>query len=519
MEEDETMMSKEELREWIRAKVKKNGLLPPDMLQKRYELQSLLERRQTMDANLLKLQESVASCEAIVRKQYSLLGWEYRDTDSDDDESSGGGSGHIPPSPCESVQSGTQARLSPAVTGHSPLLPKQRGSKNPQRSRKRFQMKEPVVVLTRLPEWQIRDLRPPTPPMSTSDDESLSDSDSDDQWEPEIESSDSQCQSYNSGSKKRRKIDQVSKKKQVTGHERDQADTKTDADSDAAKTLKPQAKEPENTEHEQGEKTPTKESSPPANTKGVSSACVVTAFCQSDDATKDPPSVPQAELSVNMKVLARRRPMIWQPGKIAEIQTKEDGKMKYKVNFVEKGKSLVSAHHIALEQVPSVEQLFVGARVVIKCKVDQNSYSPGVLAELPSRKNKMRFLVFIDDHTPIYVPLHGIHLVCRPLSHPLDDIPDATHKNFMKGYLNSWPNPLLTHYPQGEIVQAEHNGVQKKCEVVMVDSSLIHVLFQEDQHKEWIYRGSMRLKHMINMRKQLESEKVTSKQSTSSDHK
>ncbi len=29
---------------------------------------------------------SVAACEAIVRKQYSLLGWEYRDTDSDDDD-------------------------------------------------------------------------------------------------------------------------------------------------------------------------------------------------------------------------------------------------------------------------------------------------------------------------------------------------------------------------------------------------------------------------------------------------
>lgn len=29
---------------------------------------------------------SVAACEGIVRKQYSLLGWEYRDTDSDDDD-------------------------------------------------------------------------------------------------------------------------------------------------------------------------------------------------------------------------------------------------------------------------------------------------------------------------------------------------------------------------------------------------------------------------------------------------
>lgn len=34
---------------------------------------------------------SVAACEAIVKKQYSLLGWEYRDTDSDDDKIAGCG--------------------------------------------------------------------------------------------------------------------------------------------------------------------------------------------------------------------------------------------------------------------------------------------------------------------------------------------------------------------------------------------------------------------------------------------
>lgn len=33
---------------------------------------------------------SVAACEVIVKKQYSLLGLEYRDTDSDDDDKSSG---------------------------------------------------------------------------------------------------------------------------------------------------------------------------------------------------------------------------------------------------------------------------------------------------------------------------------------------------------------------------------------------------------------------------------------------
>lgn len=51
--------------------------------------------------------------------------------------------------------------------------------------------KKPVVVLTRLPEYKVRSLRPPTPQQFYSEDESLSSSDSDMQWEPEVDSSDS----------------------------------------------------------------------------------------------------------------------------------------------------------------------------------------------------------------------------------------------------------------------------------------------------------------------------------------
>lgn len=52
-------------------------------------------------------------------------------------------------------------------------------------------MKKAVVVLTRLPEFKISALRPPTPQQFYSEDESLSSSDSDMQWEPEDDSSDS----------------------------------------------------------------------------------------------------------------------------------------------------------------------------------------------------------------------------------------------------------------------------------------------------------------------------------------
>lgn len=132
----------------------------------------------------------------------------------------------------------------------------------------------------------------------------------------------------------------------------------------------------------------------------------------------------------------------------------EKGQTKYKIHFEEKGKKRVSAHHIAFDHSPKVQQLCVGARVVVKTQANPRHFRPGILAEMPDRKNKMRcvfraftdesffsrykltvnlcfsqvvwklflffffpfsrFLVFFDDHKPSYVSLPVIHRVCRP---------------------------------------------------------------------------------------------------------
>ena len=68
----------------------------------------------------------------------------------------------------------------------------------------------------------------------------------------------------------------------------------------------------------------------------------------------------------------------------------EDGRVKYKVSFEEKGRILVSGHHIAFDTTPKLEQLYVGARVVVRCPDNKFRFRPGVLAELPSRKNRLR---------------------------------------------------------------------------------------------------------------------------------
>lgn len=311
-------------------------------------------------------------------------------------------------------------------------------------------VKKAVVVLNRLPEYMISALRPPTPQQFYSEDDSLSSSDSDMQWEPEDDSSGSEFSLSN-------------KKK--------------------------------NGKHPNAPHTSSRHNN--NNVPEPAPVIISSAFGHcSNETTKLRPNLPEEEIKVDMMVLARKRSMKWQRGKIVDMVTKEDGRLKYKVCFEEKGKSLVSGHHIAFDTTPKLEQLYVGARVVVKCQDNKSRFQPGILAELPSRKNRLRFLVFLDHHVPIYVGLPLFHLVCRPLEEVVDDIFDSTHKSFMKQYLKDWPYPHLTQYRPGQSLNVELEGVLQRCDVQLLDSSLMQVVFRDSQYKEWIHRGSMRLEHM-----------------------
>lgn len=54
----------------------------------------------------------------------------------------------------------------------------------------------------------------------------------------------------------------------------------------------------------------------------------------------------------------------------------------------------MSSHHIAFQRLPKPSTLFVGARVVVKLGPDHSYFTPGILAEVPSRKNRMRSVCF-----------------------------------------------------------------------------------------------------------------------------
>lgn len=75
-----------------------------------------------------------------------------------------------------------------------------------------------------------------------------------------------------------------------------------------------------------------------------------------------------------------------------------NGIFKYKVKF-DKGKSLLSGNHVAFDYNPTLENLYVGARVVAKYK-DGNLVwlYAGIVAEMPNNKNRMRWVWLAFDY-------------------------------------------------------------------------------------------------------------------------
>ncbi|XP_056153989.1 histone-lysine N-methyltransferase SETDB1-A [Lampris incognitus] len=487
---------------------------------------------------------SVAECEAVTKKLYSLLGWEYKDEDSDDEPAGGPNPAavntdddndsavmdcdDVPQSPCEDIASETDAPSS-MIPDSPTLRPAYTQIINTQDSDKGETLlrdeasssaikRRAVVELTRLSEDEIRNaLCSLTPGQYSSEEEDLSSCDSDNFWEPKDDSDDSDYSDFETKLKKTKetfkKTAEVKKghpKKNAT-----KASTYTNV-SVADNTIKSQQNVNTDSIATQSKiniqtELPVKETFDATQRTNKVAAlgfgAVVSSVCQAPtkQATGPPPGLSEEVVTVNMAVLAKRMSNKWQKGEIVAIPTKEDGELKYKVDFREDGTSLVSGHHMAFDRIPSLERLYVGARVVAKYKQTNQSTSfySGVLGELPSRRNRMRFLVFLDDHTPCYLGLPSLHLVCRPLKNVWDDIPDCTHSHFIQDYLTVWPYPPLVEYRIGDEISAEFEGVQKKCDVKQIDCNLVHVIFQDDQHEEWIYRGSIRLQHLVNMKEHM----------------
>lgn len=478
-------LTREELQIFIQDSVNRKQLMSENMRTKFHQLQSLLELKEKLSTDLLRLFESVSKCEATVRHLYSKLGWEYKDTDSEGNSCNDCASNSGAAYETDDVRSASTVsnditaadsdeEQTDDMTEERPKIPE--ACSKPAKPTKELR-----VVLNRLPmKLRQRHVPPPSTSKRAISDDELSNAESD--YHPSESSSDS-----------------------------DFSFTSTKSDRQKKKKLCKSEKVPVKTDAQESQVSQSAKTEPPANTNGLNGATATNttpkpgvktetkpfAVSEKIPATVLPPVL--EELTVGMEVLAKRKKMMWESGKIAEIVEKEDGTKKFKVTFEDKGKVLVSGHHIAYSAMPKLVHLAVGGRVVSKCKTN-TFFSPGILGELPSRKNHMRFLIFFDDQKTSYVALPVLRLVFKPLPDPLDDIREEEHKHFMKEYLQRMPYPPHTQFRVGQKIKVSRDGVLEACTVLLLDCSLMEVVYTKDEEKEWIYRGSARLEHIINMK-------------------
>uniref|UniRef100_A0A8C1GHX9 [histone H3]-lysine(4) N-trimethyltransferase n=1 Tax=Cyprinus carpio TaxID=7962 RepID=A0A8C1GHX9_CYPCA len=225
----------------------------------------------------------------------------------------------------------------------------------------------------------------------------------------------------------------------------------------------------------------------------------------------------EIKLKVGNAVLGKRAHNLWSKGTVQDVQTEEGGR-RYKVEFKSGKEMVLPAYHVASLQPPILKDLFIGCRVVASSKDDEGkaSFNAGVLVELPERKNRMRFLVFFDDGHAAYLALPELHLVCKQLKKVWKDIEDEKFQLQVKEYLRVYPNPIAVVLRVGQDTRAIRDGEFESCTVLQLDGSLIQICFKENerqwgylmgpsQHfyhfdKEWIYKGSDKLEHIVNIK-------------------
>lgn len=101
-------------------------------------------------------------------------------------------------------------------------------------------------------------------------------------------------------------------------------------------------------------------------------------------------------------------------------------------------------------------------------------------------------MIFFDDGYAQYVTHEDIFLVLENSLHVWEDIPSES-REFVKKYLDTYPERPMVKLQTGQIVKTEWNGKWWIAKVMQVDASLVQMHFVADDRMEWIYRGSARL--------------------------
>ncbi|XP_049843732.1 histone-lysine N-methyltransferase eggless-like isoform X4 [Schistocerca gregaria] len=136
----------------------------------------------------------------------------------------------------------------------------------------------------------------------------------------------------------------------------------------------------------------------------------------------------------------------------------------------------------------------VGHRIIsiFRDGISDEEYYPGVIAEPPKSINNYRYLIFFDNGGCQYVKHEDIRLVVESSQSVWDDV-QMEIRDFVKNYLEKYPERVLLKVQGGQYVSTEWNGSWYNAKVLAVNASLAQMSFPHSgKHVEWIYRGSAR---------------------------
>ncbi|XP_043284861.1 histone-lysine N-methyltransferase eggless [Venturia canescens] len=198
---------------------------------------------------------------------------------------------------------------------------------------------------------------------------------------------------------------------------------------------------------------------------------------------------------VDYKVFVMKHPLMpWVRGKVQQVVTRSPLQCRVKL-FGRRNNGAVRTvigKHMAIG-VPCTVVIPVATRVVaVFLDANSSDYYSGVIAEPPKSTNRYRYLVFFDDGYAQYVLHKYICIVCENSPRVWEDIP-AESRDFVKKYLETYPERPMVKLLPGQVVKTEWNGKWWIARVIQVDGSLVQMHFDADDRTEWIYRGSARL--------------------------
>ncbi|XP_063236044.1 histone-lysine N-methyltransferase SETDB1-B isoform X2 [Bacillus rossius redtenbacheri] len=236
---------------------------------------------------------------------------------------------------------------------------------------------------------------------------------------------------------------------------------------------------------------------------------------------------PRPEVGDVMYVMKLSFYGVWLRARVIDVMLKGSkgdgadlGQDTFKVKF-ETSKStnvkVVTGKQLAYP-TPSPVRLNIGTRVIavfVEEDYIKECYYAGVIAEPLKPTNNYRYLVFFDDGYAKYVPHDKVLLVYESSECVWDDMhPDS--RDFVRKYLEQYPERPMVRLQKGQFVKTEWNGKWWLAEVVEIDCSLAKMHFLADQRTEWIYRGSTRLGPLyVEMKKASLCDKATIRHRTS----